>query len=142
MNNTHEDPQTLFAKQIEEEIKARFHRPIKSQFQMETLEDAQDSYKLVLADSPDGFKNADHNFWTDCQVTTMRLDVLQFWAEAFANRVLEKLLSNLRKSKNTIVLMMTPLTFSERHDNNSGKFANHISYRYDISEIGMEEKEG
>lgn len=39
MNNTPEDPQALFAKQIEDEIKERFHPKVKSKFQMETLED-------------------------------------------------------------------------------------------------------
>jgi hypothetical protein len=48
-----------FAKQIDDEIKARFHFELKSRLKEETLEEVQDAYKLVMpATDSKGFKDA------------------------------------------------------------------------------------
>jgi hypothetical protein len=126
-----------FAKQIEEEIKARFYRKVKLHFQMETLEEAQDSYKLVILDTDcQGFKDEKLQFSTKSK-PPLSGDISKFWAEEFADSVLKGLLSSLPKPGNTIVVMMTPLVFSVAHDDPSGTYRNHISFQYHISRIGI-----
>jgi hypothetical protein len=129
-----------FAKQIEDKIKARFHRKLKSHLKAETLEEVEDSYKIVTrATDSEYFTTESFHLATDLKVITLPDDTVKLWAESFANRIFEKLVGVLPKSENTIVLMITPLVFSVDYDLNAGNFRNHFSFRYLIDKLGTKE---
>ena len=129
------------AGEIEEAIKARFHRTVKSQFKVQTLEEVQDTYKLALqATDSQGFRDGSRHFSTESNAVTMSGDIRKIWAEEFADHLVKELVNVLPKfSGNTIVLLMTPLVFVADYSDSAGKFRNHLSFRFHISEIGIRE---
>ena len=140
MHRDPNDAEIQFANQIEEELKSRFHRKIRAQFKLETLEDAQDNYKLALeASDSSGFTEGDTSFFRLHQTQHRSGDVQKIWAEGFADYLIMGLLGKFPKVKNIIVLMMTPLAFVADYDQQGGKFRNHIFFRYHISETGINE---
>ena len=133
LGHMHRDPndaEIQFANQIEEELKSRFHRKIRAQFKLETLEDAQkDNYKLALeASDSSGFTEGDRHFSTASNAATMSGDVQKIWAEGFADYLIMGLLGKFPKVKNIIVLMMTPLAFVADYDQQGGKFRSKIIF--------------
>jgi hypothetical protein len=136
-----EPEEEQFARSIEKEVEAKFYLRLRRDRKAETLEEVQDSCKLVIgATTLQGFSSAKFHFHTQSDITATSTDVLKMWARSVADVVVEKLVDILPKPENRFVLLMTPILFwADATDVSAETFCGHIWFDYFVDEIDLHE---